>query len=124
MEMAQNFNHPHWDGGNLSREEKFDLSSSIVASVGVAWRRLVFYFEHPKFKLISSCDPRNSAICAEAVLKDIRDSKTKCGKCVDNAFTSVWLARLDDIRENIRSKAKRSLQLHAVTMPKSSTDSI
>jgi hypothetical protein len=119
IDTAQDFCHPLWSRLNLDRQEHFASALSCLRGSGVAYRRLVFYFEQPKFVILASACHELEEDAATEICNELRRKRETCNGCIDD-FTGVWLDRLSDASAPLRKRARLSLQCKLAVTPMSS----
>lgn len=121
--MIESFDDSRWQQlvtalaktGQERRPALFACSLNMICAVGIAYRRLVFAYEQPKFRLLASTSKRKAAAVAEADVADMNASRARCGQCIDKSFTGPWLDRLVSPSAGTRDRARFSLRVIAAT---------
>ena len=108
IKMLRNYSCDGWTGISGNRASKFTCALSICRAIGLVSRRLVLYFEQPKFLIFGAVDPAASETNREAVKDSLQRKHMACSECVDSN-TVRWLDRLS--QEPSRAIASLVLQL-------------
>jgi len=105
-------------GIGMSRQEQFSDALSLCCVAGIEWRRLVFYFEQPKFRIHEAVDDLRTPGEQRQVLDTLEEARIRCRRCVDRSFTQIWLRRFRN--QALYLRARRSLRIHVAATPPSS----
>ena len=107
-DMLLSFGDHAWSGLMLSHAEKYKVAAGVLLTMASAWRRLVFGYDQPKYKIFAVCQYSNMHHWRSAA-EALRAEVEHCGDCVDPGFTKVWLSRLLSADLHTAKKAQRCL---------------
>ena len=95
MLILPDFQHDTWADlrVGLSRRGNFQGCCHMSYALGMVWRRCVFYFEQPKFKILVAADPIADEGSRQDAIDQLSGLGRTCDKCLDQ-YTSLWLDRL------------------------------
>ena len=112
-ELVHSFQHRSWAQLEMSRDQVYNACCGAWCSIGIAYRRLVFHFEHKRFELLRVCNPDLPAANVTFMVETMIQDEARCKKCFDRLFTSVWLSRL----QQRTAEARGALQAFVALLP-------
>ena len=114
LSLACDFNHATWKSLALPRPSQFQSSLGALRCAGVAYRRLVMYYDQPRYKLLTAGGIDTDDLDGQRLA---RHADLACRHCSDENFSRVWAKRLMHPSARIRRLARVSLRTVLALLP-------
>eukprot|EP00959_Pyramimonas_sp_CCMP1952_P475302 9504106-Pyramimonas_sp.AAC.1 len=99
-DMITNLDSNQWQGWRMNDTDKLDAAYLALTAASGAWRRLVFYFEDPRFRIFELCTQDSGSefnYSADSVFNSLTALKGRqtCRACFDDSFAAEMVRFFD-----------------------------